>query len=179
MNPDPTPAPAGARIVVAGLEKRFASSVAVAPTDLEVAAGEFLVIVGPSGCGKSTLLRMIAGLEEPTGGSVRIGDRDVTNLPPAERGVAMVFQSYALYPHLTVAENIAFPLKVAGVDRRAIAARVDQVAQVLELRDLLDRRPRALSGGQRQRVSIGRAIIRDPAGIAGRHRQQQAQQRRN
>ncbi|MEG3125750.1 ABC transporter ATP-binding protein [Sphingomonas sp. GB1N7] len=132
------------------------------PTDLTIDDGEFLVIVGPSGCGKSTLLRLIAGLEEPDGGRIFVGDRDVTDAAPADRGLAMVFQSYALYPHLTVAENIAFPLKVAKWRKTAIAERVDAVARTMDLSDLLDRRPRALSGGQRQRVSIARAIARQP-----------------
>ena len=146
-----------------GLSKRFAGSDALLPADLAVEDGEFVVIVGPSGCGKSTLLRLIAGLEEPTAGQVLIGDRDVTALESAARNVAMVFQSYALYPHLTVAENIAFPLRVARRPAAEIAAKVAAAADVLDLGDLLDRRPRALSGGQRQRVSIGRAIVRDPA----------------
>jgi ABC-type sugar transport system ATPase subunit len=120
------------------------------------------VLVGPSGCGKSTLLRMIAGLEDPSGGRVMIGGRDVTRAAPSERGVAMVFQSYALYPQMTVAQNIAFPLKVGGVAKREIAERVAAVAAMLDLSDLLDRRPRALSGGQRQRVSIARAVVRRP-----------------
>ncbi len=132
------------------------------PTDLTIDDGEFVVIVGPSGCGKSTLLRLIAGLDEPSAGQVLIDGRDVTAAGPADRGLAMVFQSYALYPHLTVAQNIAFPLTMARRPKAEIAARVAAVAATLELGDLLDRRPRALSGGQRQRVSIGRAIIRNP-----------------
>jgi ABC-type sugar transport system ATPase subunit len=152
-----------ASVEITGLHKYFGGTVALHPTDLAIADGEFVVIVGPSGCGKSTLLRMVAGLEAPSGGRIAIGGRDVTDLPPAERGAAMVFQSYALYPHLTVAENIAFPLKVARRPRAEIAARVAAVAESLDLAALLDRRPRALSGGQRQRVSIGRAIVREPA----------------
>ena len=145
------------------LGKQFGSAVALHPTDLDVAAGEFVAIVGPSGCGKSTLLRLIAGLEPPTSGRVVIGGRDVTALEPAARGLAMVFQSYALYPHLTVAANIGFPLAIARRPRAEIDAKVAQVADLLDLTALLHRRPRALSGGQRQRVSIGRAIVRDPA----------------
>ena len=150
-------------VAVHRLSKVFESSHALQPTDLSISDGEFVVIVGPSGCGKSTLLRLVAGLETPTGGRVLIGGRDVTDLDPAARQIAMVFQSYALYPHMTVAENIGFPLRMAGLDRRAIDAKVLAVATLLELDGLLDRRPRALSGGQRQRVSIGRAIVREPA----------------
>jgi len=152
-----------AAVEISGLGKRFGEHEVLRSTDLRIEHGEFVVIVGPSGCGKSTLLRLIAGLEEPSGGRVSIGGRDVTDLAPADRGVAMVFQSYALYPHLSVAENIAFPLKVARRPKAEIAARVAAVATSLDLSDLLDRRPRALSGGQRQRVSIGRAIVREPA----------------
>ncbi len=150
-------------VAIHGLTKRFGSTVVLDATDLAVHDGEFVVVMGSSGCGKSTLLRLIAGLETPSAGRVVIADRDVTTLDPADRGVAMVFQSYALYPHLTVAENIAFPLRMAKTGPRAIAAKVAEVAQVLELAPLLDRLPRALSGGQRQRVAIGRAIVRDPA----------------
>jgi ABC-type sugar transport system ATPase subunit len=150
-------------VTVAGLAKRFGATAVLHPTDLDVAPGELMVIVGASGCGKSTLLRLIAGLETPDTGRVTIGGRDVTALEPAARGLAMVFQSYALYPHLTVAENIAFPLRAARWPRARIAARVAEVATLLELDGLLARRPRALSGGQRQRVSIGRAIAREPA----------------
>ncbi|MGN7158350.1 ABC transporter ATP-binding protein [Sphingomonas sp. SAFR-052] len=151
-----------AAVDIAGLGKRFGETIALSPSDLQIADGEFVVLVGPSGCGKSTLLRMIAGLESASEGRILIGGRDVTDVPPAERGVAMVFQSYALYPHLTVAGNIAFPLKVAGLLKREIAERVAEAAAMLDLTDLLDRRPRALSGGQRQRVSIARAIVRRP-----------------
>ncbi len=147
---------------VAGLSKTFAATPALQSTTLAIGDGEFVVIVGPSGCGKSTLLRLIAGLERPTTGRIAIGGRDVTDLAPAARGLAMVFQSYALYPHLTVAENIAFPLKTARRPAAEIAARVAAVAATLELGAVLGSRPRALSGGQRQRVSIGRAIVRDP-----------------
>jgi len=151
-----------ATVTVRGLSKRFGASFALHPTDLEIADGEFVVIVGPSGCGKSTLLRLIAGLEEPSGGQVLIGDRDVTDAAPADRGLAMVFQSYALYPHLSVAENIAFPLKVARISKAEVQSRVAAVAEALDLTALLARRPAALSGGQRQRVSIARAIVREP-----------------
>jgi ABC-type sugar transport system ATPase subunit len=130
--------------------------------DLEVAHGEFVVLVGPSGCGKSTLLRMISGLEEITGGTMKIGGRVVNDLPPAERGIAMVFQSYALYPHMTVYGNMAFGLKVAGEGKAAIDARVRKAAGTLKIDHLLERYPRELSGGQRQRFAIGRAIVREP-----------------
>ena len=145
------------------LMKRYGSSVVLDATNLTIADGEFVVVMGSSGCGKSTLLRLIAGLEIPTTGRILIADRDVTALDPSDRGIAMVFQSYALYPHLTVAENIAFPLRMARIDAKAITTKVAAVADLLELGPLLDRRPRALSGGQRQRVAIGRAIVRDPA----------------
>ena len=130
--------------------------------DLDIKDGEFCVFVGPSGCGKSTLLRMVAGLEEATAGRICIGDRDVTHLDPADRGVAMVFQTYALYPHMTVRENMGFGLKMNGVDKLTIAEKVGDAARILQLEDYLDRRPKALSGGQRQRVAIGRAIVRGP-----------------
>ena len=130
--------------------------------DLEIADGEFLVLVGPSGCGKSTTLRMLAGLEDIDGGRVLIGERDVTHVPPKDRDIAMVFQNYALYPHMTVAENMGFALKIAGVDKATRAARVEEVAELLDLADYLDRKPKALSGGQRQRVAMGRAIVREP-----------------
>ena len=151
-----------ASVKISGLSKSFGNTTVLQPTDLSIAEGEFVVLVGPSGCGKSTLLRMIAGLELPSAGRVAIGGRDVTEAAPSDRGLAMVFQSYALYPHLTVAENIAFPLKVTKVAKQEIARRVAEVAAMLELSDLLDRRPRALSGGQRQRVSIARAVVRRP-----------------
>ena len=130
---------------------------------LEVADGEFLVLVGPSGCGKSTTLRMVAGLELPTSGSIRIGDRDVTTLPPKDRDIAMVFQNYALYPHMTVRENLAFALKLRRVPRDEIRRRTASVAETLGLSPYLDRLPKALSGGQRQRVALGRAIVRSPS----------------
>lgn len=152
-----------ADVRVAGLSKRFGDVEVLASTDLSIEHGEFVVIVGPSGCGKSTLLRLIAGLEEPTTGRVEIGGRDVTRSPPAERDLAMVFQSYALYPHLTVAQNIGFPLSVAKRPTREIADRVASVADALDLTEYLARKPRALSGGQRQRVSIARALVREPA----------------
>jgi len=130
--------------------------------DLDIEPGEFVVFVGPSGCGKTTLLRMIAGLEEITSGSLTIGGQAVKDLPPSERGVAMVFQSYALYPHKTVFDNMAFALKIAKVPKPDIERRVKEAAEILQLGDYLDRLPKALSGGQRQRVAIGRAIVRDP-----------------
>ena len=152
-----------ADLVLEGLRKTFDGGVtAVHDVSLQVNDGEFMVLVGPSGCGKSTTLRMIAGLESISDGLLRIGGRDVTHVPPAERGVAMVFQSYALYPHMTVAENMGFSLKIAGLDKAAVAARVQAAAQTLQIESLLDRKPRELSGGQRQRVAIGRAIVREP-----------------
>jgi multiple sugar transport system ATP-binding protein len=151
-----------ARVEIDGLSKRYGAVQVLASTNLVIEDGEFVVIVGPSGCGKSTLLRLIAGLETPTTGTIAIGGQDMTEAAPAERGLAMVFQSYALYPHLTVAENIAFPLRMARLPRARIAERVAAVAQSLDLSHLLERRPRALSGGQRQRVSIARAIVREP-----------------
>ncbi len=128
----------------------------------EIQDGEFVVIVGPSGCGKSTLLRMVAGLEEISGGELRIGDRVVNNLEPAQRDIAMVFQNYALYPHMTNFDNMAYGLKIAKVPKEEIRARVDKAAKILELGHLLERKPRELSGGQRQRVAMGRAIVRQP-----------------
>jgi multiple sugar transport system ATP-binding protein len=130
--------------------------------NLAIEKGEFVVFVGPSGCGKSTLLRMIAGLEEVTSGAIRIGGKDVTHAEPADRGIAMVFQSYALYPHMTVGENIGFSLSLARRPKAEIAEAVGKAARILQLDQLLDRKPKALSGGQRQRVAIGRAIVRDP-----------------
>ncbi|WP_435974805.1 ABC transporter ATP-binding protein [Streptomyces sp. Qhu_M48] len=130
--------------------------------DIEIADGEFLVLVGPSGCGKSTSLRMLAGLEDVNAGSIRIGDRDVTHLPPKDRDIAMVFQNYALYPHMTVADNMGFALKIAGVNKAEIRAKVEEAAKILDLTEYLDRKPKALSGGQRQRVAMGRAIVREP-----------------
>ena len=130
--------------------------------DLEVKDKEFLVLVGPSGCGKSTCLRMLAGLEEVNEGAIFIGDRDVTNLAPKDRDIAMVFQSYALYPHMTVRENMGFALQIAGMDKKEIAQRVDEAAKILDLEPYLERKPKAMSGGQRQRVAMGRAIVRNP-----------------
>ena len=135
---------------------------AVDSLDLEIADGEFLVLVGPSGCGKSTSLRMLAGLEELSHGSILIGDRDVTDVDPKDRDIAMVFQNYALYPHMTVADNMGFALKIAGVPADERRRRVEDAAKLLDLTEYLDRKPKALSGGQRQRVAMGRAIVRDP-----------------
>jgi multiple sugar transport system ATP-binding protein len=135
---------------------------AVAGLDLEIHEGEFMVLVGPSGCGKSTTLRMLAGLEDVDDGRILIGDRDVTQVPPKDRDIAMVFQNYALYPHMTVAENMGFALKMAKVDSRERRRRVEQAARLLALTDYLERKPKALSGGQRQRVAMGRAIVRNP-----------------
>ena len=143
--------------------KAFAGGVvAVDDVSLSIADGEFMVLVGPSGCGKSTLLRMIAGLEEITNGTIAIGDVDITELPPPERDIAMVFQNYALYPHMTVRQNLGFGLSVRRTPKREITRRVDDVAALLGLEALLDRKPAKLSGGQRQRVAMGRAIIREP-----------------
>ncbi|MFJ7159265.1 ABC transporter ATP-binding protein [Streptomyces sp. NPDC101118] len=135
---------------------------AVDALNLEIEHGEFLVLVGPSGCGKSTSLRMLAGLEDVNGGAIRIGDKDVTHLPPKDRDIAMVFQNYALYPHMTVADNMGFALKIAGEDKATIRRKVEDAAKMLDLTQYLDRKPKALSGGQRQRVAMGRAIVRKP-----------------
>jgi multiple sugar transport system ATP-binding protein len=152
------------QIEIDEIVKEFSGGVrAVDEISLTVRDGEFLVLVGPSGCGKTTLLRLIAGLEEPTGGSISIGGRDVTDLQPRERDIAMVFQNYALYPHMTVRENLAYGLKVRRTGRAETAKRVNEVARMLGLEDLLARKPAALSGGQRQRVAMGRAIVREPA----------------
>jgi multiple sugar transport system ATP-binding protein len=152
-----------AGIVLDRVRKVFgAGVVAVDDVSLEIQSGEFLVLVGPSGCGKSTLLRMIAGLEDATEGTILIDGRDVTDLPPRARDVAMVFQTYALYPHMTVRENLGYGLKVRKTPKKEAQKRVEQVAQLLGLDELLDRRPAALSGGQRQRVAMGRAIVREP-----------------
>ena len=134
----------------------------VTDLNLDIADGEFLVLVGPSGCGKSTTLRMLAGLEEVTGGNIYIGDRDVTDVPSRDRDIAMVFQNYALYPHMTVAENMGFALKIAKISADERRQRVEDAAKILDLTDYLDRKPKALSGGQRQRVAMGRAIVRSP-----------------
>ncbi len=135
---------------------------AVDSLDIEIADGEFLVLVGPSGCGKSTSLRMLAGLEEVNSGRILIGDREVTDLPPKDRDVAMVFQNYALYPHMSVADNMGFALRIAGKPKAEIRQRVEEAAKILDLEPYLDRKPKALSGGQRQRVAMGRAIVRQP-----------------
>ncbi len=135
---------------------------AVDALDLEIEPGEFLVLVGPSGCGKSTSLRMLAGLEDVTSGHIRIGDRDVTHVAPKDRDIAMVFQNYALYPHMSVADNMGFALKIAGAKKAEISSRVAEAAKILDLEPYLDRKPKALSGGQRQRVAMGRAIVRHP-----------------
>ncbi len=152
-----------ASVALRGVWKRFGDTVAVERAELEIADGEFLVLLGPSGCGKTTLLRMIAGLEVASDGSILIGDRDVTRVHPAERDVAMVFQSYALYPHMTVHKNLAYGLRRHGFPKREIEERVAETARLLELDGLLTRLPAQLSGGQRQRVALGRAIVRHPA----------------
>jgi multiple sugar transport system ATP-binding protein len=150
------------QITLQGVAKRFGQAEVIPPLDLSINDGEFVVFVGPSGCGKSTLLRLIAGLEDVSGGNILIDGRDMTAAPPAQRGLAMVFQSYALYPHMTVRANIAFPLRMAGMDKAEQDRRVTAAASVLNLTAYLDRRPGQLSGGQRQRVAIGRAIVREP-----------------
>ncbi|MEP2890208.1 ABC transporter ATP-binding protein [Tateyamaria sp.] len=142
--------------------KRYGATQVIHGVDLTVEDGEFCVFVGPSGCGKSTLLRMIAGLEETTDGQIHIGARDVTHMDPAERGIAMVFQTYALYPHMTVRENMGFGLKMNNVPKDEIIRKVNEASKILKLDDYLDRKPKALSGGQRQRVAIGRSIVRGP-----------------
>jgi len=139
-----------------------ATKPSVSQLDLQIEDGEFLVLVGPSGCGKSTSLRMLAGLEDVNEGRILIGDRDVTQMPPKDRDIAMVFQSYALYPHMTVGENMGFALKIAGINKSEIQQRVAEAAKILDLTEYLDRKPKALSGGQRQRVAMGRAIVRQP-----------------
>ncbi|MGG7565393.1 ABC transporter ATP-binding protein [Rhodovulum sp. DZ06] len=150
-------------ITLSQVTKRFGETEVIPPLDLEIQDGEFVVFVGPSGCGKSTLLRLIAGLEDVTSGQILIDGADATQAAPAARGLAMVFQSYALYPHMSVKKNIAFPLKMAKMDPAEIEKRVSAAAKSLNLTDYLDRRPGQLSGGQRQRVAIGRAIVREPA----------------
>lgn len=144
------------------VNKSFGSVKVLKDINLEIADGEFVVFVGPSGCGKSTLLRAISGLEETTSGSVHIGDTDVTDHDPSDRGVAMVFQSYALYPHMNVAQNMGFGLRMGGMEKDQVAARVNEAARILDIGMLMDRKPKELSGGQRQRVAIGRAIVRQP-----------------
>ncbi|MCL6707330.1 ABC transporter ATP-binding protein [Pseudomonas sp. R2.Fl] len=149
-------------IKLENVSKSFGEAVIIPSIDLEIDNGEFAVFVGPSGCGKSTLLRLIAGLEDVSGGRILIDGKDATDKPPAQRGLAMVFQSYALYPHMSVRSNIGFPLKMAKVDKAEIDRKVEEAAKILNLTDYLDRKPRQLSGGQRQRVAIGRAIVRSP-----------------
>jgi multiple sugar transport system ATP-binding protein len=151
------------KIQLRQVRKSFGDVHVIPGIDLDIEDGEFVVFVGPSGCGKSTLLRLIAGLEDTSSGVIDIDGKDATNLPPAKRGLAMVFQSYALYPHMTVRKNIAFPLKMAGMTQAEQDQRVERAAKVLNLSNYLDRRPGQLSGGQRQRVAIGRAIVREPA----------------
>src|SRR2546421_1597894 len=151
-----------ARVVFERVTKMFGDIVALRELDLEVYEGEFLVLVGPSGCGKSTALRVVAGLEERTAGRIFIGDRMVNDLAPKDRDVAMVFQSYALYPHMSVRDNLAHPLQLRHVPKPEVEERVKRVADLLSIGELLQRRPKELSGGQRQRVALGRAIVRDP-----------------
>ena len=150
------------KIELKGVEKTFGNVQVIQGVDLVVEDGAFVVFVGPSGCGKSTLLRLIAGLEDATGGAILIDGVDVIDQPPAKRGLSMVFQSYALYPHMSVRNNIGFGLRMAGVDRAERDRKVEEAAALLNLTQYLDRRPAALSGGQRQRVAIGRAIVRQP-----------------
>jgi sn-glycerol 3-phosphate transport system ATP-binding protein len=152
-----------AAITLSGVKKRFGRTEVIHGVSIDIADGEFIVIVGPSGCGKSTLLRMVAGLETLSEGEIRIAGRRVNELEPMERDIAMVFQNYALYPHMSVFQNMAYGLKIAGTPKAEIAERVAQAARMLQLDGLLERRPRELSGGQRQRVAMGRAIVRKPA----------------
>src|SRR6187399_2131368 len=151
-----------ASVAIRDVRKAFGATSVIHGVDISIGDGEFVVLVGPSGCGKSTLLRMIAGLENISGGEIRIGERVVNRLPPKERDVAMVFQNYALYPHMTVADNMAFSMKLRGAPKSEIDERVNRAATILGLSQLLQRFPRQLSGGQRQRVAMGRAIVRDP-----------------
>lgn len=151
------------RIQLTDVQKSFGKVEVIRPLNLTIEDGEFVVFVGPSGCGKSTLLRLIAGLEDTTAGSISINGEDATDMPPGKRGLAMVFQSYALYPHMTVRKNIAFPMRMAKIPADEQAKRIQAAADVLNLTDYLDRRPGQLSGGQRQRVAIGRAIVREPS----------------
>src|SRR6187402_3399017 len=151
-----------ASVAIRDVRKAFGATAVIHGVDISIRDGEFVVLVGPSGCGKSTLLRMIAGLENITGGEIRIGERVVNNVPPKERDIAMVFQNYALYPHMTVAANMGFSLKLRGAAKTEIDSRVNRAADILGLKPLLERYPRQLSGGQRQRVAMGRAIVRDP-----------------
>ncbi|MCY7388906.1 MAG: sn-glycerol-3-phosphate ABC transporter ATP-binding protein UgpC [Burkholderiales bacterium] len=152
-----------ANVSLRNVVKRFGQTIVVNDVDLDIRAGEFLVLVGPSGCGKSTTLRLVAGLEQVSSGTISIDGREVNNLAPKDRGVAMVFQNYALYPHLSVRDNISFGLRLSSMKRADIAAAVARAAAILELEPLLDRQPAELSGGQRQRVAMGRAIVRNPA----------------
>ncbi|MGH6901257.1 MAG: ABC transporter ATP-binding protein, partial [Geminicoccaceae bacterium] len=152
-----------ASVDIGKVDKFFGSTQVLYEVEIDIGDGEFVVLVGPSGCGKSTLLRMIAGLEEISRGEIAIGGRVVNNVPPKDRDIAMVFQNYALYPHMTVYNNMAFSLKLAKAPKDEIQRRVQQAAQILGLQDYLERYPRQLSGGQRQRVAMGRAIVRDPA----------------
>src|SRR6266540_2525138 len=152
-----------AEIRLEGVTKAFDKVTAVDDVSLEIADGEFMVLLGPSGCGKTTLLRVLAGLEYPEGGRVRIGENDVTDLPPRKREIAMVFQSYAVFPHLKVFDNIAFGLRMRGIERQRIRERTERAAGMVELSDFLDRYPAQLSGGQRQRVAVARAIVMVPA----------------
>jgi len=151
-----------ASVTISAVKKSFGSTPILHGVDIDIADGSFTVLVGPSGCGKSTLLRMIAGLEQINGGEIRIGERRVNDLQPKERDIAMVFQNYALYPHMTVRENMAFSLALAKQTKAEIESKVGRAAEILALGALLDRYPRQLSGGQRQRVAMGRAIVRDP-----------------
>jgi multiple sugar transport system ATP-binding protein len=151
-----------AQVTIRGVRKTFGAVDVIHGVDLDIADGEFVVLVGPSGCGKSTLLRMIAGLETISAGTIQIGERVVNHLPPAQRDIAMVFQNYALYPHMTVADNMAFALKLRKTDQKTVDDRVQKAAEILGLKPYLTRYPRQLSGGQRQRVAMGRAIVRDP-----------------
>jgi multiple sugar transport system ATP-binding protein len=152
-----------ATVTFENVQKMYGDFQAVKDLNLEIGDGEFMVLVGPSGCGKTTSLRMIAGLEEITAGTLRIGDRVVNDVPPKDRDIAMVFQSYALYPHMSVRENLAFGLKLRKVPKAEIERRVNEAAETIQLQKLLDRKPKELSGGQRQRVALGRAIVREPA----------------
>jgi sn-glycerol 3-phosphate transport system ATP-binding protein len=152
-----------AQVHLRGVRKSYEKLEVIHGVDIEIADGEFVVIVGPSGCGKSTLLRMVAGLERITGGTIAIGDRVVNDLEPKDRDIAMVFQNYALYPHFSVYENMAYGLKIRGLSKAEIDVRVQKAAKILELGTFLQRKPRQLSGGQRQRVAMGRAIVREPA----------------
>jgi ABC-type nitrate/sulfonate/bicarbonate transport system ATPase subunit len=151
-----------ASVTIQSVKKSFGETAVLHGVDIDIADGSFTVLVGPSGCGKSTLLRMIAGLEEITSGEIRIGERRVNDVPPKERDIAMVFQNYALYPHMTVRQNLAFSLMLAKQDKATIDQKVGRAAEILALSALMDRYPRQLSGGQRQRVAMGRAIVRDP-----------------